>query len=112
MGQGSSTSKNYMDGKGDDFVDEETAKNYAAAIHALVSELNAQNSLYTLLGDLVDKTPRGDDAEEFKDAQKAVDDTLKRDWSSWEFGYNFDHAYNLWLALHHAYLRPYREKDF
>lgn len=112
MGQGASTSKNYMDGKGDDFVDEETAQTYVAAIHALMSELNAQKSLYTVLGDLVDKTPRSGDAEEFTAAQTAVDDSLKRDWANWEFGYNFDHVNNLWLALHHAYLRPYREKEF
>lgn len=112
MGQGASTSKNYMDGKGDDWVDDETAKKYVAAVHALVSEVKTQSSLYTLLGQLVEKTPRSDDGKEFKIAQDAVDNTLKRDWEAWEFGYNSDHAYKTWLALHHAYLRPFHGKEF
>lgn len=112
MGQGASTSKNYMDGKADDFVDEETAKKYVSAVQALVSELNTQKSLYSSLKNLVEGTSRKDDSKEFGVAQTAIDDTLKRDWASWEFGYNFDHAYKVWLALHEAYLHPYRQRDF
>lgn len=48
-----------MDRKGDDWVDDEIAKMYAAAVYALESEMKAQSSLYTLLETLVEKNHQG-----------------------------------------------------